>query len=382
VTGHNDSPTVDSGLTVNSALADRSTSTSIRDVARAAQVSHQTVSRVINGSSSVKPTTRKAVLDAIDQLGFRPNRAARALAGGPVQSVTVLMSNTRLYGPAAALEGIEEATRAAGFALGVRVVESGTPEAVRDAVERAVEPSGSLIIIAYDQPGMAALRVAPSDVPLAAIVETPRGREAAGKPWVWIDDRRAAREATNHLLDLGHETVHYVSIPPCGDASPRATGWRLALEEAGVRVPEPVRGGWGPRAGYEAGQKLVRDMRVTAVLCGNDELAFGVARAMNEAGRSVPGSVSIVGFDDTPGAAFYSPALTTVRLDFPALGRACFEKLLTILGRDTGRGKVDGPTAKLVIRESSGPPIGGPRASRRRSQMVRGTGRSKPALAW
>ena len=77
-----------------------------------------------------------------------------------MQSVTVLMSNTRLYGPASALEGIEEATRAAGFSLGVRVVESGTPEAVRDAVARAVEPSGSLIIIAYDQPGIAALRVA------------------------------------------------------------------------------------------------------------------------------------------------------------------------------------------------------------------------------
>jgi DNA-binding LacI/PurR family transcriptional regulator len=340
------------------------------------------VSRVINGSPSVTPATRKAVVDAIDQLGFRPNRAARALAGGPVQSVTVLMSNTRLYGPAAALDGIEEATRAAGFALGVRVVESGTPEAVRDAVERAVEPSGSLIIIAYDRPGAAALRVAPADVPMAAIVETPRGREAAGKPWVWIDDRKAAQDATNHLLNLGHETVHYVSIPPCSESSPRATGWRSALMKAGVSVPEPVRAGWGPRSGYEAGLRLAEDLRVTAVLCGNDELAFGVARAMNEAGRSVPGSVSIVGFDDTPAAAFFSPALTTVRLDFPALGRACFAKLLAILGREADEGKVNGPTAKLVIRESSGPPISAPRASRRRSQMVRGIGRSKVTIAW
>ena len=227
-------------------LAERWASASIRDVARAAQVSHQTVSRVINGSPNVKPATRKAVVEAIDQLGFRPNRAARALAGGPVQSVTVLMSNTRLYGPASALEGIEEATRAAGFSLGVRVVESGTPEAVRDAVARAVEPSGSLIIIAYDQPGIAALRVAPPDVPMAAIVETPSDGQITGRPWVWIDDRRAAKEATRHLLSLGHETVHYVSIPPANGSSPRARGWQAALLEAGVRVPPPVHGGWGP----------------------------------------------------------------------------------------------------------------------------------------
>ena len=107
----------------------RRSSVSIRDVARAAGVSYQTVSRVINGSPKVKASTRREVLETIDQLGFRPNRAARALAGGPIQSVTVLVSNTRLYGPATALEGIEESSRAAGFALGLRAIELGTPSA-------------------------------------------------------------------------------------------------------------------------------------------------------------------------------------------------------------------------------------------------------------
>ncbi len=217
------------------------------------------MSHVINGSPSVKPVTRKAVLDAIDDLGFRPNRAARALAGGPVQSVTVLVSNTRLYGPAAALEGIEEATRAAGFALGVRVVESGTPEAVRDAVERAVEPSGSLIIIAYDQPGIAALRVAPRDVPMAAIVETPSARTAASQPWVWIDDRKAAKEATNHLLSLGHRTVHYVSIPPCSEASHVRPGGARPYKRP-ASLCRCLSKADGPPARYEAGQRLAQDL--------------------------------------------------------------------------------------------------------------------------
>ena len=208
---------------------------SIRDVARAAGVSYQTVSRVINGSPKVKASTRHEVLEAIDRLGFRPNRAARALAGGPIQSVTVLVSNTRLYGPATALEGIEESSRAAGLAMGVRVIELGTPESVRDMVEQAIEPAGALVIFAYDRPGIAALAAVPPGVPMAAIVETPAEDEGAGKPWVWIDDGRSAWDATQYLLGLGHPTVHFVSLPLWTDnSSKRMSGWRSALEEAGA----------------------------------------------------------------------------------------------------------------------------------------------------
>jgi len=338
------------------ASRDRPASVSIRDVARAAGVSYQTVSRVINDSPSVKASTRQLVLDAIAGLGFRPNRAARALAGGPVQAVTVLTSNTRLYGPAAALEGIEEATRAAGFALGVRVVESGTPADVKDAVERAVDPAGALIVIAYDRAGLATLNAVPPDVPMAGIVETPPDPAQAPRTWVWIDDRTAAMDATNYLLSLGHQTVHYVSIPTWMETSPRAAGWRAALERAGVRVPKPVEGGWEPRSGYRAGLQLARDPDVTAVLCGNDELAIGVMRAMAEAGRAVPEDVSIVGFDDTPQAAFYTPPLTTVRQDFNALGRLCFAKLISLLGQGRQDQEPPWPQAELVVRQSAGPP--------------------------
>jgi DNA-binding LacI/PurR family transcriptional regulator len=337
--------------------SDRLASVSIRDVASEAGVSYQTVSRVINESPSVKESTRQVVLDAIARLDFRPNRAARALAGGPVQSVTVLTSNTRQYGFAAALEGIEEATRAAGFALGVRVVESGTTSDVRDAVERAIEPAGALIVIAYDRAGTAALRAVPSDVLVAAMVETPSGDEAAGKPWVWIDDRKAARDATNYLLGLGHETVHYVSIPSSTSTSQRMLGWRSALEDAGVRVPKPLQAGWDPQSGSQAAEhRLARDPKVTAVLCGNDDLAIGVMRAIHQAGRAIPDDVSVVGFDDTPLSAFYIPALTTVRQDFAALGKACFAKLLSLLDANVSQDVHPWPQAELIVRESAGPP--------------------------
>jgi DNA-binding LacI/PurR family transcriptional regulator len=334
---------------------------SIRDVAAAAGVSYQTVSRVINGHPSVRPATRELVMAAIEELGFRPNRAARVLRGANARSVTVLTPNTSLYGYQAALQGIEEAARAAGFSVGVRVVDSEQPTEVAAAVTRAIEPGGALIVIAYDRAGTMALDAVPPEVPMAAMVETPAVVPTPEKPWVWLDDRRAAAEATRYLLSLGHRTVHYLAIPSSTHTSQRQAGWRQALEESGAPVPAPVPCGWTPRSGYQTGQRLAANPEVTAVLCGNDDIALGVMRAVHAAGLSIPGDVSVVGFDDTPVAEFLTPPLTTVRLDFADLGRACFALLRSLLeptamSPATGELHAQRPQPELVIRESAGPP--------------------------
>src|SRR5580700_1251331 len=339
---------------------------SIRDVAAAAGVSYQTVSRVINGHPSVRGSTRAVVQAAIEELGFRPNRAARVLRGGLARSVTVLTPNTTLYGYQAALQGIEEAARAVGFAVGVRVVEPAPPQEVAEAVRRAIEPGGAFIVIAYDQAGTMALEAVPPDIPMAAMVETPARDPGRDRPWVWLDDRRAAIQATRYLLSLGHQTVHYLAIPSSTRTSQRQAGWREALKEAGATAPAPVQCGWTPRSGYEAGQALASDPEVTAVLCGNDDLALGVMRAMHAAGRAIPGNVSIVGFDDTPVAEFLTPPLTTVRLDFAELGRACFTLLRSLMEPSAENQAADElhaqrPEPELIIRESAGPPL--PRGS-------------------
>jgi DNA-binding LacI/PurR family transcriptional regulator len=336
-------------------------------VARAAGVSYQTVSRVINKSPSVKSTTRDAVLEAIARLGFRPNRAARALAGGPVQSVTVLASNTTLYGFSASIEGVEEAAREAGFGMGVRVLESSSPADVHEAVKHALEPAGAIIVIAFDRAGAAALAHVPADFPAAAMVQAPSHGEAPRRSAVWIDEYAAAREATLYLLRLGHKTVHHVSIPTWNGTTRRRLGWEDALKEAGVAAPKALQGGWDAEWGYQAGWQLARDARVTAILCGNDDIALGVMRAMHEAGRPVPEEVSIVGFDDVPYARFYTPALTTVRQDFRALGKVCFAELLSLVGSGHNRDELGQPTARLVVRESAGPPPGA-RARRARQR--------------
>lgn len=365
---------------------------SILDVAAAAGVSYQTVSRVINGHPSVRPATRELVLAAIERLAFRPNRAARVLRGARARSVTVLTPNTSLYGYQAALQGIEEAARAAGFSVGVRVVDSHQPREVAAEVKRAIEPGGSLIVIAYDRAGTLALDAVPPEVPVAAMVETPAVPPPPDKPWVWLDDRKAAAEATRYLLSLGHRTVHYLAIPSSTHTSQRQAGWHQALAETGAPVPDPVQCGWTPSSGFQTGQRIAADPDVTAVLCGNDDLALGVMRALHAAGLSVPGDVSVVGFDDTPVAEFLTPPLTTVRLDFAELGRACFALLRSLTEHTvkelatnatatatataelaTTESPTTGPTddepttrrpePELIIRESAGPPRSLPRGS-------------------
>ena len=188
-----------------------------------------------------------------------------------------------------------------------------------------------------------ALDAVPPEVPMAAMVETPAVVPTPDKPWVWLDDRKAAAEATRYLLSLGHRTVHYLAIPSSTQTSQRQAGWRQALEEAGAPVPAPVPCGWTPRSGYQAGQRLAADPEVTAVLCGNDDIALGVMRAVHAAGLSIPGDVSVVGFDDTPVAEFLTPPLTTVRLDFAELGRACF----ALLGPSWSRRRMSPATGAL-----------------------------------
>jgi len=318
-----------------------------------AGVSYQTVSRVINGHPSVRPSTREVVLAAIADLGFRPNRAARALAGGPVQSVTVLTDNTTLYGRSESLRGVEEAARAAGFTVGIRVIETTDTAEIKEAVSRVIEPGGALIVIAHDQVGSLALAAIPEDVPMVALPSTPAGAEGTGKPWAWIDDRQAAHDATRYLLDLGHRTVYYASIP----SSPqRLEGWRSALATAGAPVPEPIPCGWTPQSGYLAGRVFAANPEATAILCGNDDLAVGVTRALREAGHVVPADVSVVGFDDIPIAAFLTPALTTVRQDFAQLGRVAFAMLERLVDPDAAVPFPSHPEPALIIRESAGPP--------------------------
>ncbi|MEU4240798.1 LacI family DNA-binding transcriptional regulator [Actinoplanes sp. NPDC026619] len=321
----------------------------IRDVAAAAGVSYQTVSRVINDSPNVRPETRQHVVEVMERLQYRPNRAARALGLGRARAITVVTANTTLYGYASLLQGVEEAGRLLGLAVGVRVVESDSAADIRHAVEYVSDPTaGSVVVVAFDPAGAGVLRLLPGDVPVVAATEA-GGLPGSARRMIFLDERQAAADATRHLLRLGHRTVHHVAIPSEAPAAARQAGWRDALDEAAVPVPGVVSAGWDFRSAYLAGQRLAADASVTAILCGNDDTALAVRRALFEAGRDVPGEVSIIGFDDVPGAAYWTPALTTVRMDFVALGRACVAALAEVPEHE-----LEAP--RLILRESTAPP--------------------------
>ncbi|MEV4417599.1 LacI family DNA-binding transcriptional regulator [Catellatospora sp. NPDC049609] len=328
----------------------------IRDVARLAGVSHQTVSRVLNNHPSVREETRERVLRAVTQLNFRPNAMARGLAGRRSRVIGVVSFDTLLYGPAATLLGLERAARRAGYGVSIVALEQLDRAGVAEAVDRLAEQSvAGVVIIAPLMTAAAAVHSLPTGVP-AVVVESDAGGDL---PTVSVDQVAGARLAVEHLLALGHRTVWHLSGPQGWlEARDRVDGWRQALEAAGRPVPPVLPGDWSPRSGYEAGLRLAGQTEVTAVFCANDQQALGMLRALHERAVRVPEDISVVGFDDIPEAAFLSPPLTTVRQDFDEVGRRCLAALLDLFGGNGAAAPVRHPRVppSLVVRASSGPP--------------------------
>ncbi len=326
------------------------------DVARVAGVSHQTVSRVVNDADHVRPETRERVLRAMRELDYRPNSVARALVTGRSRTLGVVSFDTTLHGPASTLLGIERAAHDEGYFVSIASVTSLDRASVLDAVERlgAQGVDGILIITPHDAAAQAVLHV-PPDMPVVAVEAGPTD----AVPVVAVNQYAGARAATRHLLELGHRTVWHVGGPADWlEARQRVDGWTAALTEAGADIPPLLTGDWSAQSGYELGKRLATVRDITAVFAANDQMALGILRALDEAGRDVPDDISVVGFDDIPEAQFFHPPLTTVRQDFNEMGR---QSLMLLLG------EIDAPrrtSARVVVepelrvRESTAPPGG------------------------
>jgi DNA-binding LacI/PurR family transcriptional regulator len=324
----------------------------IDDVARAAGVSVPTVSRVLTGAAKVSDEKRARVQAAIIELGFRPNAAARALVARQPRIIAVLTGDTSRYGYAETIRGIEESARAEGFIVTITVVESTAEDIVDSAVSLVLaQPIAGIVVLKFDPPGVAALRRIPEDIPTVSV----SGVRETGVPQAVLNEIASAHELVTYLLGLGHQTVHHVRVPPSRHEDGRSVGWRKALKEAGAAVPKAIDATWDPSSGRAIGRELAHAADVTAVFCGNDEIAMGVIRGLADEGKSVPADVTVVGFDDHPLAGLWSPPLTTVRQDFAGLGSRAYTLLQSVIG--------GGPTRKywserplVVIRESSAPP--------------------------
>ena len=324
----------------------------IIDVAARAGVSVPTVSRVLTGAARVSDTRRRRVLDAIDELGFRPSAAARMLASRRAKAIGVLAGNTSHYGYAETIRGIELAARAEGHTVTITLVESADEEAVlRSVALTLTQALAGVIVLKFDAAGESVLERLPSDLPVVAL----SGARSSGVPQVMIAEREAAEELTKRLLGLGHRTVLHVRIPPGRREDGRTTGWRRALTAAGAPVPDVLDATWDPASGVRIGREIASSPGVTAVFCGNDEIAMGVMRGLGEQGVRIPADVSVVGFDDHPLAQVWTPSLTTVRQDFADLGARGVQLLMRTIDQTAGTThSVAHPT--VIWRESAAAP--------------------------
>lgn len=322
------------------------------DVARLAGVSHQTVSRVINGHPYIRPSTRESVERAIAQLGYQPNTAARALVRGRSGMVGIVTASGAFYGPRSAQNAVSAAARAAGYSVTSVELDDITHETLAAKVEELARlgVEGLVVVAGHD----AAVEVARRREGVLPVVVV-EGDLTRAPMSVGVDQVAGAMAATQHLIDLGHRRIAHVTGPlDWSESKARLEGWRLAMASAGLPAADVVHGDWSPASGYVAGQQLAGNPDVTAIFAGNDQMALGVLRALREAGRRVPEDVSLVGFDDIPEAAYLYPPLTTVHQDFAAVGRQAIAVLTAVLrGAEPPSGGL--LPAPLVVRGSAAP---------------------------
>lgn len=338
---------------------------SIRDVARLAGVSHQTVSRVLNAHPSIRDSTKQRVLQVIGELQYRPNRAARSLVTSRSNTIGVLAAGSgAYYGPNSSVHAIEDAARGSGYYVTVSNLAGSDDGAIGDGIEhlmaQAVE---GIVVLAPQLPVIDALTELSIGIPFVTM-------QPGGGPTdhsLGVDQLAGSRLATRHLLELGHRRIRHIAGPQDWiESEARARGFADELAAAGAELCAPVAGDWTSESGYLAARQLLGTAGATAdamadftaVFSANDQMALGLIHAVREAGLDVPGDISIVGFDDIPEAAHFTPPLTTVRQDFAELGRRCVRDLLArIAGRPALVEAVVAP--ELIVRTSTARPVVG-----------------------
>ena len=325
----------------------------IRDVALQAGVSHQTVSRVINGSPNVATGTRERVLATIGELGYVPSPMARALISNRTHSIGIVAEDISDQTFARWAAGAERAARARGFYLMIGSVEPEDDEHgyLRLMLERRVE--GLLLARPHAARDLWDLeRLTRAGVPIVAI-----GSGRVPGVVVDVDNRQGGYDATHHLLEQGHRAIATVVGPPEWPSSEaRHMGYRKALADAGVSYDSRLvaqAGGWGLESGRAAVAQLAESRpHFSALFAHSDLIALGAIRELRLAGRIVPRDVSVVGFDDLPVAPYLDPPLTTVHQPMEELGALAATLLLDQLA---GEATVVGDQllpAELLIRES------------------------------
>ena len=323
---------------------------SIRDVAERAGVSYQTVSRVLNEHPSLRPDTVDRVRAAIDELGYRPNRAARALVTARNHTIGVLLTARALHGPFSSFITIVEAARERGYTVTTTPNASDDPADILAGLDALLAHGvEGIVAIAPQDRAREAVRMSGAAVPVLTLQGGPSEAHDYG-----FDQQEGARLAVRHLLALGHRRIAHLPGPSgWAEAEERQRGYEAIMREHGLPSLVMPEGDWTPSSGLAIGLRVLPVLRPTAVFAGNDEMAVGLLAAAHDLGLSVPLDLSVVGFDDVPYAQHLRPALTTVRQDFVELGRRAIGVLLDEVEGTVPAEPPPRVLPYLVVRESA-----------------------------
>ena len=340
----------------------------IKDVAREANVSVASVSRVLNGLGGVTPETQKIVREVAARLNYIPDNAARSLITGRTHTIGAVLPD--LYGEffSELIRGIDLAARARGLHLLVSSSHDGVADAAAAVRAMRGRVDGMLILSEYVDATFLQENL-PEKLP-AVLLDSPV--KSTRYPVLNIDNRAGAIAMVRHLIEAGYQQVAFISGPKTNfDAQQREKGYRAAMAKHAPGVPLTiVDGDFTEESGYRAGRELLaKKPRPQAVFAANDMMAIGCLFALKEAGIDVPGDIALAGFDDILIARYVTPPLSTVQVRIADLGRIALERLAALLHpTDKTPASVDTLGCDIVIRESCGGKVSAaavPRKSRK-----------------
>lgn len=327
----------------------------LETVAARAGVSRSTVSRVVNGSSKVRPDVVEAVKATIADMNYVPNRAARSLASRQTHAIALLVpeETTRFFGDpyfAAVVKGITSRLEPTDYILNLLVASSDPTRKTRRYL-RSGSVDGALVVShhAGDQ-DLTELNAA---VPMV-FGGRPAAPELSDSFYVDVDNLDGSRQATRHLIERGARRIATITGPADMPAAiDRLAGWRSVMSEAGLAHDAVADGDFSHPGAVVAMRSLLdRHPDLDAVFAANDLMARGALEALAAAGRSVPDDVAVIGFDDSPAATSGSLTLTTIRQPSEIMGVRMIEMLLDLLGGHRPASPVILPT-DLVVRDTT-----------------------------
>lgn len=324
----------------------------MRDVAARAKVSHQTVSRVINGVGIVAPDTRERVLEAIKTLGYRPNSTARALVTQRSGLLGIISPAQTYFGPSSMQLGVELAAHDRGFLTILSPLEEFTTETLTDAIGRFSSLSvEAIILIEPLESILLDLKRFDTPMPLVSVMSPEMGRRL-GTPTATLDHIPGIRALLRHLQDLGHDQIlHLRGRDGWYESREREECYLEEMLAAGMTPCVVPTNSWSAQAGFEAVTALPLASMPTAIFAASDDLALGAIHALQRRGIRVPEDVSVVGVDDVPTAPFLTPGLTTVRQDFSGVGKALVDLALECV--EKGEAQARTIPVELIVRDSS-----------------------------